>query len=517
MTTLRRCAVYTRKSTEEGLEQAFNSLHAQREACEAYIKSQAHEGWKLVKTAYDDGGVSGGTMERPALQRLLAEVLAGRINVIVVYKVDRLTRSLADFARIVETLDRQGASFVSITQQFNTTTSMGRLTLNVLLSFAQFEREVTGERIRDKVAASRRKGMWMGGTVPLGYDVKNRELVVNEAEAATVREIFDTYIRLGTVTGLRADFRRRRILSKRWTSSSGRTRGGIEFNRGALYWLLRNPVYVGQVVHKGQVYDGRQEAIVERAVWERVQALLSGKSETREHRHVVPTNRPLAGRLFDDRGNAMSPSYTAHRNGRRYCYYVSQALLQGQKERAGTIARVQADAIERLVQDAVMRPGDGSPCSLGEVMRQQVERVVVHPERVEIVKSKTEVDGVVVEDGGNALAGRTIVVPAKLARKSRAVILDDGGSGPDPILLKALGRAHEWRGWLERGEALSYRAIAAKAGVTSSYVQTVMPLAFLAPRLTRQVLDGRRQIRGALMVRLRRGIPDDWRQQLDRF
>jgi site-specific DNA recombinase len=194
MTTLRRCAVYTRKSTEEGLEQAFNSLHAQREACEAHIKSQAHEGWKLVKTAYDDGGLLGGTLDRPALQRLLAEVAAGRINVIVVYKVDRLTRSLADFARIVETLDGHSASFVSVTQQFNTTTSMGRLTLNVLLSFAQFEREVTGERIRDKVAASRRKGMWMGGTVPLGYDIKNRELVVNEAEAAMVREVFDTYV-----------------------------------------------------------------------------------------------------------------------------------------------------------------------------------------------------------------------------------------------------------------------------------------------------------------------------------
>ena len=200
MTAVRRCAVYTRKSSEEGLEQAFNSLHAQREACEAYIKSQAHEGWKLVKTAYDDGGLSGGSMERPALQRLLADVAAGRINVIVVYKVDRLTRSLADFARIVETLDSQGASFVSITQQFNTTTSMGRLTLNVLLSFAQFEREVTGERIRDKIAASKRKGMWMGGSVPLGYDVKDRELVVNEAEAKTVREIFEAYVRLGTIS-----------------------------------------------------------------------------------------------------------------------------------------------------------------------------------------------------------------------------------------------------------------------------------------------------------------------------
>jgi site-specific DNA recombinase len=246
MTAIRRCAVYTRKSSEEGLEQAFNSLHAQREACEAYIKSQAHEGWKLVRTAYDDGGLSGGSMERPALQRLLAEVAAGRINVIVVYKVDRLTRSLADFARIVETLDGQGASFVSITQQFKTTTSMGRLTLNVLLSFAQFEREVTGERIRDKIAASKRKGMWMGGSLPLGYDVRDRELVVNEVEAITVGEIFEAYVRVGTVTEVQDELWQRGILSKRWTSSTGRTWGGVHFSRGALYWLLRNPVYVGQ-------------------------------------------------------------------------------------------------------------------------------------------------------------------------------------------------------------------------------------------------------------------------------
>ena len=353
MTAIRRCAVYTRKSSEEGLEQAFNSLHAQREACEAYIKSQAHEGWKLVKTAYDDGGLSGGSMERPALQRLLAEVAAGRINVIVVYKVDRLTRSLADFARIVETLDSQGASFVSVTQQFNTTTSMGRLTLNVLLSFAQFEREVTGERIRDKIAASKRKGMWMGGSLPLGYDVKDRELVVNEAEAKTVREIFEAYVRLGTVSDVQDDLRRRGILSKRWTSSTGRTWGGVNFSRGALYWLLRNPVYVGQVAHKGQVYEGRQQAIVDRALWERAQELLAAKSAARERRPIVPGGRPLAGRLFDDRGNAMSPTYTVRRNGRRYPYYVSQALLQNEKERAGSIARVPAEEIERLVHKAL--------------------------------------------------------------------------------------------------------------------------------------------------------------------
>jgi site-specific DNA recombinase len=416
----------------------------------------------------------------------------------------------------VETLDRQGASFVSITQQFNTTTSMGRLTLNVLLSFAQFEREVTGERIRDKIAASKLKGMWMGGNVPLGYDVKNRELVVNEAEAATVREIFNSYVRLGTVAELQADLGRRGRLSKRWTSSSGRTRGGMKFSRGALYWLLRNPVYIGRVVHKGQSYEGRQEAIAEQALWERVQMLLSDKSAARERRPVVPGGRPLAGRLFDSRGNAMSPSYTIKPNGRRYHYYVSQALLQNEKGRVGAIARVPAEEIERLVQRAVISGSGDNPSSTAETLRQRIERVVVHPDRVEIVRAMPSVDEATAEGESEPSADRTIVVTAKLVHRNRAVILDDGAAGPDPALLRALCRAHDWRGWLERGEVLSYRAIASKAGVTSSYVQTILPLAFLAPRLTRELLDGRRRLRGGLIARLRQGIPADWGQQLDR-
>ena len=511
MTTFRRCAIYTRKSSEEGLEQAFNSLHAQREACEAFIKSQAHEGWRLAKASYDDGGFSGGSMERPALQRLLAEVAAGRINVVVVYKVDRLTRSLADFAQIVEALDGHGASFVSVTQQFNTTTSMGRLTLNVLLSFAQFEREVTGERIRDKIAASKRKGMWMGGSVPLGYDVANRELVVNEAEAVTVRDIFDSYVRLGSVADLQVDLQRRGILSKRWTSSSGRTWGGAKFSRGALYWLLRNPVYVGRVAHKGHIYEGRQAAIVEQGQWERAQALLSEKSASRQRRPIAPGGRPLAGRLFDDRGNAMSPSYATKRNGQRYHYYVSQARLQNDKARAGTVARVPAKEIERLVQEAVGTSCNGGSGSASELLR-RVERVVVHADRIEIVQAVT--DGMAGDDEGES---RTIVVRAKLAHRNRAVVLDDGRTAPDPVLLKAVCRAYEWRTWLEQGAALSYRELASKAGVTPGYVQKVLPLAFLAPGLTRELLDGRRRLHGGLMARLNRGIPADWDHQLTSF
>lgn len=512
MTTLRRCAIYTRKSSEEGLEQAFNSLHAQREACEAYIKSQAHEGWRLVKASYDDGGLSGGSMERPALRRLLAEVAAGRINVIVVYKVDRLTRSLADFARIVETLDGHGASFVSVTQQFNTTTSMGRLTLNVLLSFAQFEREVTGERIRDKIAASKRKGMWMGGTIPLGYDVRGRELLVNEAEAATVRDIFDRYIRLGSVAELRADLQRRGILSKRWTSSTDRTWGGATFSRGALYWLLRNPVYVGRVAHKGHIYEGRQAAIVEQGQWDQAQALLSEKSASRQQRTITPGGRPLAGRLFDDQGNAMSPSYATKRNGQRYHYYVSQARLQNDKARAGTVARVPAKEIERLVQEAVSSSDIGGSASASELLRERVERIVVHADRIEIIRAAAN-DPLGSEEGES----RTIVVPAKLAHRNRTVVFDDGRPAPDPVLLKALCRAHEWRTWLEQGEALSFQELASKAGVTPGYVQKVLPLAFLAPGLTRELLDGRRRLHGGLMARLNRGIPADWDQQLTSF
>ena len=304
--THQRCAIYTRKSSEEGLEQEFNSLHAQREACEAFVKSQAGEGWRLIKTAYDDGGLSGATMERPALQRLMTAIKQGLINVVVVYKVDRLTRSLADFVKLVEAFDAHGVSFVSVTQQFNTTTSMGRLTLNVLLSFAQFEREVTGERIRDKIAASKRKGMWMGGLVPLGYDVRDRHLVVNQAEAAAVREIFRCYQELGNVRLLKAELDQRGLRSKVRVANNGVQSGGHSFYRGALYTVLRNPIYIGQIRHKGFCHPGQHEAIVELDSWEQAQTLLSAH---RIHGRAPSTKSapsPLAARLFDERGEPLT-------------------------------------------------------------------------------------------------------------------------------------------------------------------------------------------------------------------
>ena len=296
-----RCAIYTRKSSEHGLEQDFNSLDAQREAAEAYIRSQAHEGWRLVKTHYDDGGLSGGTLERPALRSLLADIQSRKIDVVVVHKVDRLTRSLADFAKLVELFEAHGVSFVAVTQQFNTTTSMGRLTLNVLLSFAQFERELAGERIRDKFAASRRKGMWMGGTVPLGYDVKDRKLVINAEEAERVRLIFRQYLAAGSLPKLRAELDQRGVRSKQRILTSGQVRGGGAFWRGALYHLLQNRVYRGEVVHKGMVYPGEHEAIIDEGLWESVQARLSARG-TKQGRGRTESGALLMGLLFDDRG-----------------------------------------------------------------------------------------------------------------------------------------------------------------------------------------------------------------------
>jgi site-specific DNA recombinase len=317
-----RCAVYTRKSSEDGLDQSFNSLDAQREACEAYVKSQAHEGWTLVKKQYDDGGFSGGSMERPGLQALLEDIDKGLIDIIVVYKVDRLTRSLADFAKIVEVLDAKGASFVSITQQFNTTSSMGRLTLNVLLSFAQFEREVTGERIRDKVAASKKKGMWMGGFPPLGYDILNRKLAVNEAEAGVLRSIFKRFLELGSVRTLATDLRWRNVVSKRWKTRKGHVRGGHPFSRGALYYLLRNRIYLGEVEHKGQVHQGEHPAILSRPLWTKAQARLDEGSRADPQAPRSRAGHLLTGLIFDDRGNRMSPSHVKKKNGQRYRYYL---------------------------------------------------------------------------------------------------------------------------------------------------------------------------------------------------
>src|SRR5438094_2688082 len=349
-----RCAIYTRKSSEEGLEQEFNSLQAQREACEAFITSQRHEGWVCLTKSYDDGGFSGATIDRPALQQLLADVTAGRIDIVVVYKIDRLTRSLADFAKIVEILDARGASFVSVTQQFNTTTSMGRLTLNVLLSFAQFEREVIGERIRDKIAASKRKGMWMGGVPPLGYRVQERKLVILDGEAEIVRAIFRRYTELGSVRLLKAELEAQGRKSKSWMSASGRVIASKPFSRGALYLILRNRTYRGEIVHKGQSHPGEHPPIVDQPLWDAVQAQVAGNAAQRNEGGKTRQPSLLAGMLFDRDGNRMTPSH-AVKKGTRYRYYVSGSLITKDRTENSGGLRIPAAEIEQLVSDRVHR------------------------------------------------------------------------------------------------------------------------------------------------------------------
>jgi len=339
-----RCAIYTRKSTEEGLKQEFNSLDAQREACAAYILSQKHEGWSANPEIYDDGGYSGGNMQRPGLVQLMADVAAGKVNVIVVYKVDRLTRSLADFARIVDVLDAAGASFVSVTQSFNTTTSMGRLTLNVLLSFAQFEREVTSERIRDKIAASKRKGMWMGGPVPLGYDVVDRKLVANEGEAAQVRHIMNRYLEVGSVRPMVDELAVAGFRTKLRPLRDGTSIGGVPFSRGGLFHLLSNCVYVGDVRHNGATYNGAHDAIVDRELWDRVQAALADKAPARTRRANIRHPSILAGLVHDGHGRKMTPSH-AVKQAKRYRYYMTRDRQPG----TPAVWRVPAHDLEQLI------------------------------------------------------------------------------------------------------------------------------------------------------------------------
>ncbi len=526
-----RCAIYTRKSSEHGLEQDFNSLDAQREAAEAYIKSQAHEGWKLIKTHYDDGGLSGGTMERPALQSLLADIRARKIDVVVVYKVDRLTRSLADFAKLVELFEEHGVSFVSVTQQFNTTSSMGRLTLNVLLSFAQFEREIAGERIRDKFAASRRKGMWMGGTIPLGYDVRDRKLIVNPTEADTVRLIFARYLALGCVSRLRADLQQRGVRSKQRILTSGRVLGGCAFGRGALYHLLRNRIYRGEVVHRGIAYPGEHQAIVDEEQWNAVQAELTGNIQM-GRRTRIETGALLMGLIFDNSGSRMSPTYTVRR-GNRYRYYVSQAALRGR--RAGSRARVNAEDIERLVIECLCRElsraGLVTDAASGiwdaevrDLVVGSVDRIVVHDHEIEIVlKTKvgdSETSFIDGDDGGSGRMILKVPLPSPRVRERREIILP-GGTGTEPrrldqALILALARARPWMRALRHGEYANTAEIAQRFGLSDPHVRRLLRFAYLAPAIVEAIVEGR-QPRSLTVNRLLRGIPLAWSDQRAAF
>jgi site-specific DNA recombinase len=523
---IRRCAIYTRKSSEEGLEQDFNSLHAQREACEAFIKSQQGEGWRLVKAPYDDGGLSGGNMERPALQRLLEDIRHGLIDVVVVYKVDRLTRSLADFAKMVEVFDAQGVSFVAVTQQFNTTTSMGRLTLNVLLSFAQFEREVTGERIRDKIAASKRKGMWMGGYPAIGYDVRDRRLVVNQAEAATVRQIYNRYLETGSVRKLKKNLDRDGVVSKIRVSRKGIRSGGRSFSRGALYELLSNPIYIGEIRHKRERHPGQHEAILEREVWEKAQQLLRDTATRPTEPRTKAPPSPLAGKVFDETGE---PLYAqgAVRHGRRYRYYVSRALVRGATPEGNRGWRVPGPELERAVAIAARGILDDKPAILESLRRagmgdtdvNQVfmlaggwrERLLSETERstalVEFVEKATLSDegirlglNIPVPSRGPGGCPRRMVphlvrfVPLKVKRRGVEMrLIINGGDEPrepDPALLKAFARARGWFSELASGRVRSLVEIARREGLAKRYVTRLTKLAFVSPAFVEAIAAG---------------------------
>lgn len=511
-----RCAIYTRKSSEDGLEQDFNSLHAQREACEAYIKSQAHEGWMLDPTTYEDGGYSGGSMERPGLHRLLAEIRAGRIQVIVVYKVDRLTRSLADFARIIEQLDANQACFVSVTQQFNTTSSMGRLTLNVLLSFAQFEREVTGERIRDKLAASKRKGMWMGGYIPLGYQPKDRTLVPIEREADTLRHIFKRYLELKSVDALANELAAQGVVSKQWTTAAGRQRGGQPFSRGAIYHLLRNPLYIGQIRHQGTCYPGLHPALIDSLMWAQVQQHLDIGVRRRAGIYVTEGQAPLQGKLFDSAGNRMTPTYSRKKSGRRYCFYVSQAVLKRRSIEGVQVGRIAATTIERLVQQTIEAHRVPERDSRASTWWQRVHRVVLGSHEIKIDihnqqgEEEQEIETISLAVNFQKRGNEIHIIPAKGSRH-------DPQPCPNRPLIRALIRAHRWRVQLESGAASSIEAIARTEKIGAPYIGKLLLLAFLAPDLTDVLLEGRQP--PLLMIgHIRRtALPMDWSTQRDWF
>ena len=533
-----RCAIYTRVSTEFGLDQDFNSLDAQYDSAQAYIRSQAHAGWTLVRTRYDDGGFSGGSTDRPALQRLLDDIRAHRINVIVVYKVDRLTRSLADFAKLVELFDAHAVSFVSVTQQFNTTTSMGRLTLNVLLSFAQFEREVTSERIRDKIGASKRKGLWVGGVVPLGYQAKDRKITVVADEAKTVRHIFRRYLELGSLNLLLTDLRRTGVKTKLRPLSNGRMIGGIAFTRGSLAAFLRNRFYIGEVRYKGEVFPGEQSAILDPALFEEAQTKLD-QQRTNHAKARQKSQSLLTGRIFDERGNRMTPSH-AVKNGMRYRYYISSVLIQGQPDKAAKINRVPAIEIEKLILSAVRKHLAGKPDNEAEAedpdSPNDKELISIHVARVDVKRDHLAIQlsseaqdrrHPAEQDERVHRDPRVLVLPWKKtpSKRPREIILPASTSPhPDPRPIRAETRARlvtalaKGRHWLDElivGTVTNVGQIALREKCSIRQVNRTITLAFVAPRLVQAAVDGR--LPRGIGVATVHDFPAEWARQYERL
>ena len=556
-----RCAVYTRKSSEEGLEQDFNSLEAQREACEAYVRSQEHEGWKLLSDRFDDGGFSGGNMERPALHQMIELVKAGRVDIIVVYKIDRLTRSLTDFAKLAEVLDKHGVSFVSVTQQFNTTTSMGRLMLNVLLSFAQFEREITGERIRDKIAASKKKGMWMGGVPPMGYDIVDRQLVINETDAVAISQIFALYLEEKSVPALLDRLERENIRTAARYSAKGNHYGNRPFTRGHLYKLLANPIYVGRVPHKSTSHRGQHAAIVDKATWDAVQALLADNTQgpRSRRRRAAPQPHLLEGLLHSESGSRFIPS-AANKGSKRYRYYVEQpdadssgtkqlpptrlpateietAVVTGVQsvlaDQRGLLHRLDADGateapvVMNAARSLLQALGGRIDADQQGKLRQILRRVIVGRNRIQLVfsvGSTRTILGVATPSGmwptNDPDDGEfAVVVPFVAARRGRQMklVLPGAGNGttPNPSLVRAIVRAWDWAERLKTGEVASMAEICAAEGFTDTYVGQVLPLAFLSPELFEQILTGL-QPAGLTANKLiwRERLPLSWDEQI---
>jgi site-specific DNA recombinase len=531
-TKIFRCAIYTRKSSEEGLEQDFNSLHAQRESCDAYIKSQRHEGWTPLPALYDDGGYSGGSTDRPALKRLLADVQSGSIDVVVVYKVDRLTRSLADFAKIVEIFDAAGVSFVSVTQQFNTTTSMGRLTLNVLLSFAQFEREVTGERIRDKIAASKQKGMWMGGWVPIGYDRKERTLTINKIEAVTVRTIFDLFLKLKNVQLVQAELGRLNLTTKPYATPRGRAVGGLSFARGHIYKILSNPLYIGEIEHRGVRYPGQHPPLVDAATWDAVQAQLAANHHENRARTNAKSKSLLAGLIYDAAGNRLVSSH-ATKNGKRYRYYVTsegtgRSVTPASAPRLWlpaamidelVLTKVQSflrdkAQISTLLRETRCRPaeiGSGlgiasrfadsltSVAPMAQNVANLLARVAVSPKSLNISIKRDRLLAMLTDtfaepsqhDGQDNIISLEAAVPAAPRGGSGKLVFEGpNAKTTDAVVVKAIARASIWFEQLTAGKSQSMAEIAIRENITDNYVSNLVHLAWLSPDLVCRVLDG---------------------------
>ena len=525
------CAIYTRKSSEEGLEQDFNSLDAQREACAAYILSQKAMGWVARKDCYDDGGFSGGNAERPALQKLLADIETGKVKVVVVYKVDRLTRSLADFAKMVELFDAHGVSFVSVTQQFNTTSSMGRLTLNVLLSFAQFEREVTGERIRDKIAASKRKGMWMGGLPPVGYTPHERSLVIDEPQAQRVREIFRLYLELNCVRLLGKE-----LLSRNWLTPARNSRrqgagGNRPFSRGHLYRLLRNPIYIGRVPHRGESYEGNHPAIIDQQTWDAVQQRLEENRQGHRSQKNAVNPSLLTGLVFDTDGNRFTTSHST-KNSKRYRYYIQEiedakrirvpaqdlesAVTECPKDRFTNEPWVTTVTPEDAqIKQAAILKGEQLSHKLDqpsiELVRDLISKIVVHKEQLEI-HIKLEMLC--------ATKLQTVThIPARLKRTGMAVRLivqtdKPKANKPDKKLIRFISRGFDWAVQFTSGQAKTIKEIADKEGVTAGYITRVMYMGFMNPELMEAICKGM-QPPDLTAVRLLGlgNLPLDWEAQ----